>query len=106
MLFCLDTIDVDDTLAAEDELSSRTQGSSVVQLEACWSPLLGPMDSSVVHVLSRVASKEALTTAPGARWHPVLVARSASDQRRARPSHAVAAQRRLVPGPLNGGFAV
>ena len=62
VLFCLDTIDVHDTLAAEDELSSRTQGSSVVQLEACWSPLLGPMDSSVVHVLSRVASNEALTT--------------------------------------------
>jgi len=66
-LFRLDAYTVDgpvaDAVAAVEAQFRAASGDATVSIIGCWSPFLGDLDEPVVHVLSKLASDEALKAA-------------------------------------------
>jgi len=79
-LFRLDSYTVDGPVAdAVDAVEAQFRSApddATVSIIACWSPFLGDLDEPVVHVLSKLASDEALKAAfaePTKPWSGVAV---------------------------------
>lgn len=79
-LFRLDSYTVDgpvaDAVAAVEAQFRAASGDTTVSIIGCWSPFLGDLDVPVVHVLSKIASDEAVKAAfgePTQAWSGVPV---------------------------------